>query len=272
MSMEKSAPDTLSIQRFTSSDAGAWSNAYLISGSTDALLFDVFMVSSEAAELAQTIEETGKSLQAVMISHAHPDHFMGLDAILDRFPSVRVVSTANVVADIRQDGPWMFSMLRSKLGPAGPRRLIVPEPLNEPVLRLAGNDLEVVEFGECESKHMASLYIPTLKALLSADLVYNGAHLYVAEKHIASWLERLDELDAFAINRVSTIHPGHGAAGDLELIRRTREYLNDFAAAVQSVDAKSAQQQILTKYSEYRVQQFLTAFSIPAFFPAASTA
>ena len=125
MSTEKSTTETLLIQRFTSSDAGAWSNAYLISGSSDAILFDVFMASSEAAELAQTIEKTGKNLQAVMISHAHPDHFMGLDAILDRFPSVRVVSTANVVADIEQDGPWMFSMLQTKLGLTGDRKSVV---------------------------------------------------------------------------------------------------------------------------------------------------
>ena len=57
----------------------------------------MFTVSAEAAELAQEIAKSGKTLQAVMISHAHPDHFMGLDAIVDRFPSARVVSTANVV-------------------------------------------------------------------------------------------------------------------------------------------------------------------------------
>lgn len=152
-----------------------------------------------------------------------------------------------------------------------PKRLVVPEALNEPVLRLAGNNLEVVEFGECESNHIAAVYIPTLRALQSADLVYNGAHLYVADKHVASWLERLKEMEAFAGDRVSTIHPGHGAAGDLELIPRTRQYLNDFAKAVQSGDAKSAELEILGKYAGYRVQQFLTAFSIPAFFPAASS-
>jgi glyoxylase-like metal-dependent hydrolase (beta-lactamase superfamily II) len=258
--------ETLSIQRFTSSDAGAWSNAYLISGRSDAILFDVFMVSCEAAELAEAITKTGKNLQAVMISHAHPDHFMGLDGILNRFPSVRVVSTANVVGDIEQDGPWMLSMLQNKLGPAGPKRLVVPEALNEPLLRLAGNNLDAVEFGECKGKHMAAVYIPTLKALLSADLVYNGAHLYVAEKHIASWLERLKEMEAFAGDRVSTIHLGHGAAGDLELIPLTRQYLNDFAKAVQSGDAKSADLEILGKYAGQRAQQFLTAFSISAFF------
>lgn len=272
MTTEKAPTGTLSVQRFTSSEAGAWSNSYLISGASDAILFDVFMVSAEAAKLAQGIEKTGKTLRAVMISHAHPDHFMGLDAVIDRFPSARVLSTANVVADIKKDGPWMMSMLQSKLGPAGPKRLVVPEDLTELELRLEGNQIEIVEFGECESKHIASVYVPMLGALFSADLVYNGAHLYLAEKHIASWLERLDELEAFAGHRVSTIHPGHGAAGGLDLIAQTRTYLNDFVEAVQSGDPNVVEQQMLSKYPGYYLKQFLTAFSIPAFFPAVSSA
>jgi hypothetical protein len=102
--------------------------------------------------------------------------------------------------------------------------------------------------------------------------VYNGAHLYVAEKHIASWLERLDELAVFAGPRVETIQPGHGAAGGLDLIAQTRTYLKDFAQAVESGDPNDVEQQILAKYPEYHVKQFLTVFSIPAFFPAVSSA
>ena len=40
-----------------------------------------------------------------MISHAHPNHFMGLDVITERFPEAQVVSTQNVVTDIGTDGP-----------------------------------------------------------------------------------------------------------------------------------------------------------------------
>ena len=263
---------SLSVQPFTSSEAGAWSNSYLISGSSEAILFDVFMLHSEAAQLADMVSKSGKTLKTVIISHAHPDHFMGLDVVTERFPEARVVSTRNVVEDIKADGPWMVSLLQRKLGAEGPTRLVVPEALAEPTVQIEGNNLEVVEFGEGESKHLAAVHIPELKALLSADLVYNNAHLYLQERHLESWLVRLDELEAFAKDRISVIYPGHGSAAALELIARTRVYLHDFDDAIKSADAKTAEQWMLAKYPDYHVQQFLSVFSIPAYFPSASSA
>jgi glyoxylase-like metal-dependent hydrolase (beta-lactamase superfamily II) len=271
MSVENAASARLSIQPFTSSEAGAWSNSYVISGQSEAILFDVVQLHSEAAQLADTIATSGKTLKTVMISHAHPDHFLGLDVIAERFPQARVVSTANVVADIKENGPWIFALLQKKLGPEGPTRLVVPEILAEPVLKIEGNKMDVVEFAEGESRHIASVYVPGIKALLAADLVYNNAHLYLQERHLESWLRRLDELEEFATNRVSAIYPGHGAPGDLGLIEQTRVYLRDFAEAVKSGDAKTAEQRILAKYPDYHVRQFLTVFSIPAYFPVAQS-
>ena len=250
---------SLSILPFTSSEPGAWSNSYLISGKSEAVLFDVFILRSDAAQIADGI--------AVMISHAHPDHFMGLEVITDRFPQARVVSTANVVADIKADGPWMFSMLQDKLGALGPKKLVIPDVLAEPVLSVDGIQFEVAEFGEGEAKHIAAVHIPEMKALLAADLVYNQAHLYLQERHLESWLARLDELESFAKGSVKTFHPGHGKAAGLELVEQTRGYLRDFAEAVKSGDASTAQTRILAKYPDYHVKQFLTVFSIPAYFP-----
>jgi glyoxylase-like metal-dependent hydrolase (beta-lactamase superfamily II) len=259
---------SLSILPFASSEPGAWSNSYLISGKSEAVLFDVFMLRSDAAQIADGIAKTGKTLSTVMISHAHPDHFMGLEVIRDHFPQARVVSTANVVADIKADGPWMFSMLQNKLGAQGPTNLVIPEVLTEPLLSVDGIQLEVAEFGEGEARHIAAVHIPEMKALLAADLVYNQAHLYLQERHLESWLARLDELESFAKGRVQKFHPGHGKAAGLELIEQTRGYLRDFAEAVKSGDASTAEQRVLAKYPDYHVKQFLTVFSIPAYFPA----
>lgn len=271
MSTQSSVAASLSINLFTSSEAGAWSNSYLISGKSDAILFDVFMLASDAEQLAEGITKSGKSLKTVFVSHAHPDHFMGLEVITRRFPQAQVLSTANVVADIQKDSPWMLSLLQGKLGAAGPKRLVVPEVLADPMLNLEGSKLEVVEFSEEKSKHNATISLPDLSALLSADLVYHNAHLYLQERHLQSWLARLDELEEFAKTRVSTIYPGYGAAGDLTLITKTRAFLRDFAAAIGTGDAKRAEQQILDNYPEYHARQFLTVFSIPAYFPSPSS-
>ena len=225
--MPAASPTTtsLSIQPFASSVAGSRSNSYLISGESDAILFDVFMLQSDALQVADRIARSGKTLKNVMISHAHPDHFMGLDVITEHFPDAQVVSTPNVFSDLKTDGPWMFSMLKAKLGLDGPRKLVVPEPLSGSVLALEGVNRQVLEFGEGESKHNATIYISELESILSADLVYNQAHLYLQERHLESWLTRLDELEKFAKGRVSTIYPGHGQAAGLELIAQTRVLL-----------------------------------------------
>ena len=79
---------------------------------------------------------------------------------------------------------------------------MVPEALAEPILTLEGVKLEIVEFGEGESKHIAAVYVLELKSLLAADLVYNQAHLCLQERHLESWLVRLNELETFAKDRV----------------------------------------------------------------------
>lgn len=268
MATKKAVTASLLIEAFTSSEPGAWSNSYLVSGGSEAILFDVFMLHSDTAQIVDGIRKSGKTLKTLMISHAHPDHFMGADVIAENFPHARVVSTQNVVTDIKSEGPWMFSMLQTKLGPEGPKRLVIPEPLAQPILNIEGFELEVVEFGEGESRHIAAVHIPALRALLSADLVYNKAHLYLQERHLESWLIRLDELEAYAKDRISTIYPGHGSSAGLELIGQTRAYLRDFADAIKSGDQRTAERRILAKYPEYHVKQFLTGFSLPAYFPA----
>jgi glyoxylase-like metal-dependent hydrolase (beta-lactamase superfamily II)/ketosteroid isomerase-like protein len=263
------ATSPLSIQRFTSAEAGAWSNAYLICGSTNAILFDVPMLRSDALRLAEEITRSGKNLNAVFVSHAHPDHFMGLDVITGKFPWARVVATRNVVADIRDDGPWMLSLLQQKLGPEGPGKLVIPEVFSNSVLPLEDSLIEIVEFGTGESRHIATLFIPDLGALLAADLIYHQAHCHLQEKHLDEWLARLDELERFSRGRVTTLYPGHGPAGDLSLIDHTRTYLRDFRAALEGgASAKTVEAKMLEKYPLHHARPSLTAFTLPAYFPA----
>lgn len=264
------ATPAVAVQRFSASEPGAWSNSYLVSSGEEALLFDVFQLASDANELADRVESSGKRLTKVWVSHAHPDHFLQLDLILERFPEIEVLTTPEVLEDLKADGPWMFELLKGKLGSEAPERLIEPTAIDNDRLALGGREIEVVEFGPGEAKHHACLVLADRQAIVASDLVYNGAHLYLQEHNLDGWLTRLDELEQLAAQRrLSTIHPGHGPAGGLSLIQGTREYLKAFAAATETGNLESAREAILLRFPDHRVQQFLDVFSLPAYFPTA---
>lgn len=260
---------SLAIERLTSSEMGAWSNSYLISGQHEAILFDVFMLREDTAALVERIKATGKTLTRVFISHAHPDHFMGTEVIVDHFPDVEVISTPTTIANVNEDGPWMLELLRKKLGPNGPQRIVVPKPGSGKELAVEGVTLEIVEFNEGESKHVSTILIPSQKAHITADLIYHQTHCYLAEKRPEAWLQRLQDLEAFCRDKVSMIYPGHGEPGEpAPLIESTRVYLSEFLDAIQLGNAKAAEERMLGRFPDHHARQFLSIFTIPTYFPA----
>ena len=47
--------------------------------------------------LGDWVETSGKTLRTIYITHGHGDHFFGLGALLERFPTARGVATPNTV-------------------------------------------------------------------------------------------------------------------------------------------------------------------------------
>jgi glyoxylase-like metal-dependent hydrolase (beta-lactamase superfamily II) len=64
----------------------------LISGERDGVLVDALVTKGESQELADWLATTGKNLTEVYITHAHGDHFFGLNTVLDKFPKARAVA------------------------------------------------------------------------------------------------------------------------------------------------------------------------------------
>jgi glyoxylase-like metal-dependent hydrolase (beta-lactamase superfamily II) len=83
----------------------------LVTGETEAVLTDAGHIKSEVSDLGDMIEQTGKRLTTIYITHGHLDHFLGIGQLITRFPGARPVASAAVVADItssvaRQEKQW----------------------------------------------------------------------------------------------------------------------------------------------------------------------
>ena len=69
----------------------------LISGERDGVLVDALATKAESQELADWLATTGKNLTQVYITHAHGDHFFGLNTVLEKYPSARAVVLPELV-------------------------------------------------------------------------------------------------------------------------------------------------------------------------------
>ena len=104
----------------------------LVTGETDAVLTDTGHIKSEIVKLGDMIEQTGKRLTTIYITHGHLDHFLGIGQLLQRFPSARPVwqpprsspTSSSSVAE--QEKQW-----QRRFGDDVDHNAVIPEPLEE---------------------------------------------------------------------------------------------------------------------------------------------
>jgi glyoxylase-like metal-dependent hydrolase (beta-lactamase superfamily II) len=71
----------------------------LITAETEAVLTDTGHIKSDVSALGDMIEQTGKQLSTIYITHGHLDHFLGIGQLMRCFPHARPVTTPAVLAD-----------------------------------------------------------------------------------------------------------------------------------------------------------------------------
>jgi glyoxylase-like metal-dependent hydrolase (beta-lactamase superfamily II) len=86
-----------SLRQSDASDRQRWPGLFpttstLIYGEREAILVDAQFIKNDIDELGNLIEELGKTLTTIFITHGHPDHYFGIDVLAERFPGVRVVA------------------------------------------------------------------------------------------------------------------------------------------------------------------------------------
>ena len=203
---------------YTADAMGGNVDSVVIMGDDTAVLIDTQLNADHATRLADMIDATGRTLDTVFISHAHPDHYNGLPTIRARFPSVRAVTHPLIQPLIPEDA-------------AGP-----VEALNTDHILLEGERLEVLDPMHGDTDLISAVHIPVLDTLVVADIAYVDTHVWVREnttpERLDMWRATLDRLEAMG---VTTIIPGHRAetsANNASVFAYTRGYLDMWQQAV----------------------------------------
>lgn len=230
--------------------------ATLIYGQENAVLVDTFLTVEASKELADWIGASGKKLTTIYITHAHGDHFFGLEPVLERFPTARVVARPEVVdamavhlAPESVDGFW------KKLFPGQiAERLLTAERLSGDEFELEGHKLVAINIGHTDTDHTTCLHVPSIGLVVSGDAAYNGVHPYLGEtdaKGRLEWIAALDKIEALKPTAVIAGHKAPGTNDEPQIIEETRKYIRDFDRLSQTtIDARELYDRMLDLYPD----------------------
>jgi glyoxylase-like metal-dependent hydrolase (beta-lactamase superfamily II) len=230
-------------------------NAYLVEGERRLVAIDATLTVSGGRAVRERIEATGKPLAAVLLTHAHPDHYGGAVEAVAR-SGAPIIATSGVDTAIRRDDDTKEAILRPMFGDEWPRERAFPSRLVESGEELAFGDIELTvrDLGSGESPHDSIWFLgEDRRTVFSGDQGYNRMHCYLADGHWKAWLANLDRLNGELPADV-TLLPGHGDRAGRELLDWQRGYIERFTEAVRVGDWSSperAKQRVVEEIESY---------------------
>jgi len=212
-------------------------NAYLIESATEVVAIDATLGMSDGRRLRERIDQTRKPLAGVIVTHAHPDHYGAVTALVSGL-DVPVYSVGGVAEAIRTDDPDKERLLRPMFGDEWARTRTFPTeriPNGERVT-IGNVTLRVIDVGPGESPHDSWWVLESegRPRVFVGDLVYNRMHAYLADGFSTAWLDNLNRAKR-ELPPDSELMVGHGhPIPGLGMLDWQTGYIEAFLEAVQS--------------------------------------
>src|ERR1700692_3628040 len=207
------------IHSYLSPADGFHVNTQMIEGPTAVVIFDGQLLLPYAGEVASYARTLGTPVDRIILSHAHTDHWSGLQVLTDRFPDARVFALDGVADQLRARGQARLDSFRPIYGDRIATKVTIPtEIIAEGVQRIDGITYDFRRFVDAESDLQLAALLPEQKVLMAFDLVFSpNEHAFTVVDHFDHWmiiLESLKALQGYDMNTVGTDRPVHRAAVD----------------------------------------------------------
>lgn len=222
-------PDLPATRVFFSDESGFEVASIIVTGKQDAVLIDAQWTLSNAHRVVAEIQETGKRLTDIYVTHAHPDHYFGLGPIADAFPDARITALPEVARTINKQFFGKIEHWEEVIGMTNvPRKQVEIEPLTEAFIDLEGHRIEIIPEIMGDLKYNTIVWIPATRTLYGSDVLFNQAHPFtceVTQEERTQWIRDIKRLEAM---KPDVVIPGHQKPGmpfDTGSFTFTKDYL-----------------------------------------------
>jgi glyoxylase-like metal-dependent hydrolase (beta-lactamase superfamily II) len=249
---------SVKIHSYLSPADGLLVNTQMIEGPNAVVIFDGQLLLPYAAEVASYVQTLGKPIDRFILSHAHTDHWGGLQLLTERFPDARVFALDGIANQVRARGPARLDGLRRTYGDKAATKVTVPtETITEGPQRIDGVTYDFKRFVDAESDLQLAAVLPEQKVLMAFDLVFSpDQHAFTGANHFDHWMLVLESLKA--LQGYDMIIIGHGKPVDRAAIDSTMTYVKrakEIHAA--SADAKTYSENLKAAFPELQQTGFV---------------
>lgn len=212
------------VHTLTAPESSASVTSHVIETEGHLVVLDTQLFRGYARQLREYVDALGKPIDRVIITHGHPDHYLGLEFFQD-VPSWAFEETR---VDIRERQRFHIQMHREterECDAVAERAIIPTHTLAEGDYVLDGVVLHFAHPQNAEDNDQLVVHVPAARTLILQDLVAHDCHAYTATGMIPHWIQLLRETQE-RYPDVDHVLAGHGAPGGREVISEMLEYLD----------------------------------------------
>ena len=266
----------LHIDVFISDESSYFVTSTTIYGETEALLVDAQFHTSQAAKLADRIAHSGRRLKAIIITHPDLDHYIGLAVLHERFPDARIYMTEAALDEFKSSSAGYLARQKKNAAAETPDSLPMPEAAPTTEFLVDGHSILLIKDfqGDVLKPTNSFLWIPSLRAVIAGDIVFDGVHPWLAdstEQTRRAWMHSLDLIGSLQPRVVVAGHKKDEKSRDsAKSLDFMRGYLRDFDTARKaSSTAEQLAAEMNQRYPGLAQKKFLD-FAAKAAYPNTS--